>query len=197
MEKKVAVVLLSVIALGFYISSLAFLIGNPFTTTEGSYRYSFSDVTVEVPLGWLDNLFKLANVRGLNLTTYDEKIIIHVGNSTTTVSGKNWEHYISRIVGPVIAFITQQGINNFAYSLRPVYTYEPKAISQPTVIIVRPDFLQDLLLGFVLGFGLLYAVGTKDGRTTSKEVLSALWKGVSWLRLRGRGKNGGKVSTSS
>lgn len=184
MEKKVALVLLSLIGLGFYVSSLAFLIGNPFTTTEGSYRYSFSNVTVEVPLGWVDNLFKLANVKGLNLTTSNEKVIIHVGNSTTTISGKNWEHYISRIGGSIIAFIAQQGVNQITSNWA-----DSKPVSQPTVIIEKPYLLQDLLLGFIVGLAVMYdVVGTERGRKTTKKVLSFLRKRILTFQQRLRRK---------
>ena len=111
MEKKVAVIWLFVIALGFWGLTMLFFMGNPFAQTEGTYRYSVSDVSVSVTLDWAHDLMSIFNYQNkVQLSASYSPITVHVGYLNTNLAGKNWDLFITRIANHVIAGI-------FAYSL--------------------------------------------------------------------------------
>ena len=124
MEKKVAVIWLFVIALGFWGLTMLFFMGNPFAQTEGTYRYSVSDVSVSVPLDWLHDLMGLVNYQtDVQLSASYSPITVHVGNFTTNLAGKNWDLFITRIANHVIAGIFAYSVTTPNYYSLPITNY--------------------------------------------------------------------------
>ena len=63
---------------------MLFFMGNPFAQTEGTYRYSISDVSVSVPLDWAHDLMSIFNYqKNIQLSASYSPITVHVGNFTT------------------------------------------------------------------------------------------------------------------
>lgn len=125
MEKKVALIWLFAIALGFWSVTMLFYMGNPFAQTEGTYRYSISDVSVSVPLDWLHDLVNLLNYQNkVQLSASYSPVTVHVGNFTTNLAGKNWDLFITRIANHVIAGILAYGISSpYSYYSVPATNY--------------------------------------------------------------------------
>ena len=100
--------------------------GNPFSQTEGRYHYGISNVTVQIPLDWLDKLLprtaspqsegEFASLRVLaqNQTCSEcisgNYIYVHLGNITIDLEGKNWELFITRLINTVAPYVIADSI---------------------------------------------------------------------------------------
>ena len=124
MQKKVAVIWLFAIGLGFWAVTMLFFMGNPFAQTEGTYRYSVSDISVTVPLDWAHDLMSILNYQNkVQLSASYSPITVHVGNFTTNLAGKNWDLFITRIANHVIAGILAVGLTSHNYYDVPMQNY--------------------------------------------------------------------------
>ena len=124
MEKKLALILLSVVALGFWATTLLMFTGNPFAETQGTYHYNISNVTISIPPNWLrgssnpsgDNFASLAPRLAQNTTIRGDYIYVHLGNITIDLEGKNWELFITRIMNNLAPYIILSNLADRANS---------------------------------------------------------------------------------
>lgn len=139
------VAIIALLVIGWAVTLLMFT-GNPFAQTEGTYRYSVSDVSVSVPLDWLHDLVKIINYQSkVQLSASYSPITVHVGNFTENLSGKNWDLFITRIADKVIAGLLSYGVVSSVQNVR-VSSY-----SLPL------GGLAILVIGLIIGFGLTFA----------------------------------------
>lgn len=159
MEKKVAFVLLAVVALAGWSVTLLFVTGNPFAQTEGTYRYNISNITVSIPLNWFNSLQVNSPQSGFasfaprlvqNVTTEGDYIYIHLGNISIDLEGKNWELVVTRIANSIAGYAFLSNFRGLQVEIN-----EPSVQWNP--LVINGTMLTVLGFGVILGFVLMYA----------------------------------------